>query len=128
MKTKAIAAEISAKASPARAGRRLFRNHVLKGSPGNDRKERVEEREGRNGDDFGESEEDQDRDRLAEPDRASVARRQDETVDHSLLALRGEGACKPEERREDDRDPEQPRRGEVGRVPREDEVKDHERR
>ena len=53
---------------------------------------------------------------FAEPDRAAVARREQEPVDQPLLPLGDERARQAEERREDDRDPEQALGGEVGAV------------
>jgi len=41
---------------------------------------------------------------------APVRRREHEPVEHSLLALGDEGATKPEQRSEQDRNPEQPKR------------------
>ena len=86
-----------------------------------------EEREGGQRDELGKPEEGEDRQRLAEPDRAAVARREDEPVDDALLPLGGERARETEERGEDDRDPEQPLRRELGRVARQDEVEHDER-
>ena len=51
-----------------------------------------EEREGGQRHDLGQDEEERDADRLAEPDRAPVARRQHEAVEEPLLALGREGA------------------------------------
>ena len=66
--------------------------------------------------------------RLGEPDRAAVARREHEPVEHPLLALRHERAAEPEQRREEDRDPEQAARLEPRRRRRQREVEDDERR
>src|SRR4029079_13032149 len=49
-------------------------------------------------------------DRLREPDRAAVARRHHEHVHRLLLALGHEGARQAEQRREDERTPEQAER------------------
>src|SRR5919109_1145148 len=198
----ATAATIVARASAASAGARLFRDHVLKRSPGNDRKDGVvenqelhvagaaveagadtadddrdrereeeerqqklaraarggharkqradgadpevgerdadegaavdpgveEEREGRQRDDLGRDEEGQHRDRLPEPDRAPIRRGEHEPVEHVLLALGSEAAGQAEQRREDQRHPEQAERREPRGVLRQREVEDDERR
>ena len=72
------------------------------------------------------SEERERRKRLAEPDRAPVARREHETVEHAVLVLGNPGAREPEQRGEDDRHPEQAVRGVVPRPLREREVEDDE--
>ena len=68
------------------------------------------------------------RERLREPDRAAVARGEHEPVEHALLPLGDEGAAEAEQRGEDDRDPEQPARGEIRRARRKREVEDDEDR
>ena len=81
------------------------------------RRERMEEeRERGQRHDLREHQEDRHPDRLAEPDRAAVARREHEPVQHALLALGREDAGQPEQRGEHDRDPEQPRLGPLGRA------------
>ena len=67
-------------------------------------------------------------DRLAEPDRAAIARRENERVEHPLLALGDERARQPEQRREDERRPEQAERRLVARAARQREVEDRQRR
>src|SRR5829696_9129174 len=72
------------------------------------------------------------REHLPEPDRAAVARREHERVEDPLLALGHERAAEPQQRREDDRDPEEAlRRGLLLRREREterDEHREHEQR
>src|SRR5437870_2357530 len=96
-------AAMSANAMAASAGSGLFRDHVLKGSPAQDRKNEVVEREKREG---GKP--------LAEPDRTPVAGREHESVQHAVLPLGDEGAPEAEERREEDRDPQEAARREPG--------------
>src|SRR3989304_6313497 len=55
---------------------------------------------------------------LAGPDRAAVARREDEPVEDAALALGRPAPREPEERGEDERDPEEPLRGGLARAPR----------
>ena len=76
-----------------------------------------EEREDGQRDELGGDEEGERRDRLREPDRAAVARREHEAVEHALLALGHERPAEPEQRGEDDRDPEEAARREPRRVP-----------
>ena len=91
--------------------------------------ERLEERgEHRQRDDLGGNEESERREALAEPDGAAVARREDEPVEHAMLVLRDPGPREPEQRGEDDRDPEQPVRGAGPRLLGKCEVEDDERR
>src|SRR5262249_47728592 len=73
---------------------------------------REEEREGGQRDELGEREEDEHRARLAEPDGAAIARRQDETVDRVVLTFGSERTREPEERREHDSHPQQSLRSE----------------
>src|SRR5262249_42325474 len=72
-----------------------------------------EERVHRQRDDLRGDEESERRQRLAEPDRAAVARGEYEPVQHPLLPLWHKRPAKPEQRCEEDRDPEQPTRGEL---------------
>ena len=65
---------------------------------------------------------------FAEPDRAAVDRREHEPVEHALLALGHERAREPEQRGEEDRDPEQPDRLALRPAPGQREVEDDERR
>ena len=65
---------------------------------------------------------------LAEPDRAAVARREHEPVERAALALRRPRARQAEQRREDERDPEQPLCRDLVGPGREREVEDDERR
>ena len=62
--------------------------------------------------------------RLREPDRAAVDRREHEPVEQALLALGDERAAEAEQRREEDRHPEQPELGEPRRAGRQREVED----
>ena len=66
---------------------------------------REEGGEGRQRDELGEREEREHRQRLRDPDRAAVARREHERVDQALLALGDERARQAEQRGEDDRRP-----------------------
>src|SRR5438067_8003765 len=86
-----------------------------------------EEREGRERDRLRGDEERKRRESLAEPDRASVARREDEPVEHAVLPLGDEGPPEAEERREQDRHPQEPVRREPRRRIRDREVEDDER-
>src|SRR3954469_3793103 len=67
-----------------------------------------EERERRQRDQLDEDEERERREQLPEPDRAAVARREHERVEHALLPLGDERAAEAEQRGEQDREPEQP--------------------
>src|SRR6266851_4467589 len=87
-----------------------------------------EEGEHRQRDDLGGGEERKGRDRLREPDGATVAGREHEAVEHALLPLRHERAAEAEQRREDDRHPEQSTRREPRRAARQREMEDDERR
>src|SRR5215208_689912 len=87
---------------------------------------REEDREERQCDGFGEREERERRQRLSEPDGASIRRRQHEPVEHSLLALRDERAREPEQRGEDNRHPQKPEARELAGAGRQREVEDHE--
>src|SRR5262249_39340892 len=86
-----------------------------------------EEREGRQRDKLGDDEETEHGDRLREPDRAAIAGSEQEAVDQALLALGDERTRQAEQRREDDRDPEQTLRSKLGAVGRERKVEDDER-
>ena len=77
---------------------------------------------------LGEDEERRHADRLPEPDRAPVAGREHEPVERPLLALGGKRTGEPEQRGEDDRDPEQARLGAGGGAGRQREVEDRQRR
>src|SRR5215208_1542780 len=85
-----------------------------------------EDPEGRECDRLGEDEERKRRDRLADPDRAAVGRREHETVQDALFALGDPGAREPEQGGEDDRDPEQAEPREVAGLGRQREVEDDE--
>ena len=87
-----------------------------------------EEHERGKRDDLRGEEERERRERLPEPDRAAVARREHEAVEHAVLLLRNPGAREPEQRGEHDRDPEEPVRGVVPGSLREREVEDDEGR
>ena len=89
---------------------------------------REEDREGGQRDDLRGEEEGERRDRLAEPDGAPIAGRQHEPVEDAVLLLGHPRTREPEQRREDDRDPEQPVRRIVLRVGRKREAEDDERR
>ena len=77
--------------------------------------------------DLGRDEEGEHRERLAEPDRTAVAGSEHERVEHPLLALGDERAGQPQQRREDERSPEQPERGGMARSVRQGEVEDRQR-
>ena len=85
-------------------------------------------REGRQRDELGADEEREHRERLREPDRAPVARREHERVEQALLALGDEGPRQAEQRGEDDRRPEQAERSVVAGAARQREVEDRQRR
>src|SRR4029453_14009369 len=87
---------------------------------------REEDRERGQGDDLDQPEEDEDRGRLAEPDRAPVGGGEHEAFERAAVALRGPRAREPEQRREDERDPEQPLRRDLVGTGREREVEDDE--
>ena len=82
----------------------------------------------RQGHDLGGGQEEEHRKRLAEPDRAAVARREDKCVEEALLALGHERAGERQERREDERHPEESERGDVTAAVRQGEMEDRERR
>ena len=79
-------------------------------------------------DELGGGEEGERGERLAEPDRAAVARREHEAVERAALALGRPRPGEAEQRREDDRDPEQAVGSVVAGPGREREVEDRERR
>src|SRR6188508_2474642 len=56
---------------------------------------------------FGDAEEDEHTEALGEPDGAPVAGGENEPVEHPLLPLGGEGPAEPEERSEEERDPQE---------------------
>src|SRR5438094_1833475 len=85
-----------------------------------------EEREDGQRENLGEREKRERRKRLRDPDRAAVGRREHEAVEHALLALGHERAAEPEQRGEDDRDPEQAVRREIRRARRQREMEDDE--
>src|SRR3990170_1170374 len=76
-----------------------------------------EEDEGRQRDSLRRNEEGERCQSLPEPDRASVARSEHETVEHAVLLLGHPGASEAEQRGEDDRDPEKPVRRVVASSP-----------
>src|SRR4051812_41834886 len=89
---------------------------------------REEGGERRQGHELGEHEKRADGDALRDPDRAPVARGEDQRVHRPLLPLGHERAREAEERGEDERDPEEAERGDVTRAAREREVEDRQRR
>src|SRR5215204_5855737 len=88
----------------------------------------VEERERRQRDCLGEQQEREHAERLTEPDRAAVARSEDQPVERPLIPLADERAYEREQRGEEEGDPEHPARREAGALGGEGEVEHHERR
>src|SRR4051812_19567527 len=85
-----------------------------------------EERVGRKRHRLGEPQEGEDAERLGQPDGAPVAGGEHEPVEHALVSLRSERPREAQERCEEKRDPQEPRRSSLRRVGREREVKDDE--
>src|SRR4051812_23135482 len=87
-----------------------------------------EQGEDRQRDDLCSDEEGERRDRLREPDRTSVARREHEAVEHVLFAFWNERAPEAQKRGEHDRDPEKAARRKLRRAGGQREVEDDEGR